>query len=78
VGITSLIDPGDSTFTRTTITFEEIVDRMAADAVFAFDPGALEKFMANAMLHGLCLAADPEYVPNELDIHLTRISLIPD
>ena len=72
--LTALMAP--DAYEHTTITFEEIVDLMRSEVVFAFDEGILNKFMARAMRNGLCLAADDRYVPNELDIHLTRIMLI--
>lgn len=61
-----------------TISFEEIVGRMHSGAVFAFDDGICNEFLARAMACGLCAVVDQTILVTDMDIRLTRVFLIPD
>ncbi len=68
----------DNPFEHTTIFFDEIVSNMRKKMAMTFDQGSLRRFLTRAMLQGLCLVAEDDFVPNDLDIYMTRISIIPD
>jgi hypothetical protein len=61
-----------------TIGFEEMLNKMHSGAVFALDDGICEAFLAFAMTCGVCPVVDQTIEVTDLEIRLSRVSLILD